>query len=153
MVGLTAVPQSEADAAAAEWAIDFPLVADPSCSLVLELNRRGLLKSTVEMDPEIVGDENSFFAQNVGGGRRLYERGMLQPGTVALRGPADKPEVLLTWGSVPSAANVRVKRSRVNPSYYTIPFISALYTPSLPYLHLCTSVIPVYTPSMYLKHL
>ena len=132
------MPQSEADAAAAEWAIDFPLVADPSCSLVLELNRRRLLKSTVEMDPEIVGDENSFFAQNVGGGRRLYERGMLQPGTVALRGPADKPEVLLTWGSVPSAANVRVKRSK---SYYT------LYTPFIHLHYSCfvTTFTPMYT--------
>ena len=149
MVGLTAVPQSEADAAAAEWAIDFPLVADPSCSLVLELNRRGLLKSTVEMDPEIVGDENSFFAQNVGGGRRLYERGMLQPGTVALRGPADKPEVLLTWGSVPSAANVRVKRSRVNPSYYTIPCIRLHY-----HIYTCyTCIYTIYVPKTPLSTL
>ena len=45
----------------------------------------------------------------------------------------------------------------LNPLYYipfkAHPFMHTLYTPSTPYLHLCTPVIHVYTPYIHLTHL
>jgi len=112
VVGLTSAPQSQADAAATEWKIRFPLVSDPSCALVHDLNRRGLLKSAVETT---VVREGGLFNELVGKGTKMYATGMLQPGVVALQGPADNPVVLLSWGCEPSPANINGAVGRLPP--------------------------------------
>lgn len=112
VVGLTSAPQSQADDAAAEWKIRFPLVSDPSCALVGDLNRRGLLTSVVDRS---VAAEGGFFNEAVGGGVQQYSTGMLQPGVVALQGPADSPVVLLSWGCTPTTANIGGAVGRLPP--------------------------------------
>ena len=52
-MGLTAATQADADMAAANWGLDFPQLADPSCTLVDSLNERGWITSVVERSPEI----------------------------------------------------------------------------------------------------
>ena len=118
VVGLTSAAQSEADVAAASWGLDFPVLGDTSCTLVALMNARGWITSVVETGDEVTAEDGRM-ARGFG---MVYETGMLQPGVVALRGAADGdgeandgggsggaaaiPEVLLTWGSVPSSKNV-----------------------------------------------
>jgi len=129
IVGLTADSQAHADAAKAEWGIDFPLVADPSCQLVTVLNEKGWITSVIERTTDSAFSEDFTRAQ-LG---MTFQVGMLQPGVVALRGAVDDatvgnddtmgwdtvtvdPEILLTWGLVPTAANINGATNRLNPS-------------------------------------
>ena len=95
--------------AAKSWGVGFPQLADPSCTLVGLMNKRGWLTSVVECGQEVTS-AGGFMAQKLNGYR--YRVGMLQPGVLALRGAVTtmreeegQPEVLLTWGSVPNPAN------------------------------------------------
>jgi len=123
IVGLTAAPQSQADTAAREWRIQFPLVSDPYCELVTAMNRNGWITSVVVMDDSVTSSD-SFFVKNTGS---QYSTGMLQPGVVALQGPVDvytekckggagiDSSVLLSWGSVPSLDNINGAGGRLPP--------------------------------------
>jgi len=121
IIGLTSAPQKQVDIAAREWKINFPLVSDPSCELVFAMNRNGWVTSVIQRDDSVTSD--SFFTQQVG---TTYSTGMLQPGVVALLGSVDvyttrcqgvgiDPSVLVSWGSVPSAANINGASGRLLP--------------------------------------
>ena len=121
IIGLTSAPQKQVDVASREWKINFPLVSDPSCELVSAMNRNGWITSVIKMDDSVTTD--SFFTQQVG---MTYSTGMLQPGVVALAGDVDvyksscqgvgiDPSVLVSWGSVPSAANINGASGRLHP--------------------------------------
>jgi len=133
IVGLTGDSQANANAAKIAWGVDFPLLADPSCQLAMLFNERAWIVSVIE-HPDIESTKKFL--------NMSFEVGMLQPGAVALRGPVDdvtpadhrdeivddrgddagwaaitkEPEVLLTWGSVPTAANVNGAVNRLKAS-------------------------------------
>ena len=102
--------QDEADQAQETWNLDFPLIADPSCELVKMMNKKGWITSQIEAkvnDHEVVIRVFNDFT---------YQVAMLQPGVCALRGTdLNNMDVLCTWGSVPTAANIGGASGRPNP--------------------------------------
>ena len=95
-------------------------MSDPSCELVLAMNRNGWINSVVEMDESRTSSE-SYFVQQIG---TQYEIGMLQPGVVALQGEIDvyndkatneDRKVLVTWGSIPTLDNAKGAAGRLHP--------------------------------------
>ena len=110
IVGLCSQTQKEADQAQETWNLDFPLIADPSCELVKMMNKKGWITSQVEAkvnDHEVVIRVFNDFT---------YQVAMLQPGVCALRGTdLNNMDVLCTWGSVPTAANIGGASGRPNP--------------------------------------
>lgn len=120
IVGLTSMAQADADRAAESWGIGFPLLADPSCTLVDLLNERGWIASVVERGADFTASDGLFSTAILGSGQ--YAVGMLQPGVVALRGEVavvtaepsgPPPQVLLTWGSVPGPKNINGAAGRL----------------------------------------
>jgi len=120
IIGLTSESEGRASSARKVWELDFPLLSDPSCQLATFMNDNGWIASTIERNAEIT-TAGGFMESTVGSS---YKVGMLQPGAVALRGAitteAGKrsigapPEILLSWGSVPTAANVNGATNRLH---------------------------------------
>ena len=120
IIGVTSMAQADADKAAKSWGIAYPLLADPSCTLVDLMNARGWITSVVERSEELTAPGGALAAYT-----GQYAVGMLQPGVLALRGPVTapasstavaplpQPQVLVTWGSVPSEQNVNGARGRL----------------------------------------
>lgn len=111
VVGVCAQSQVEADRAQVHWGIKFPLIGDPSCQLVGMLNAEGWIESVIDRA------DGEMFSRTVG---YHYTNGMLQPGVVALQGPTDgdsPPRVLVTWGLVPTAANINGAVGRLSARY------------------------------------
>jgi hypothetical protein len=88
------------------------------------MNRNGWITSVIEMD-EVMTSPDSFFAQQT---KTSYTTGMLQPGVVALRGSINVFDEragsgagvgavpLVTWGSIPTRANVNGAVGRLSAS-------------------------------------
>jgi len=120
IVGLTSESQGRAESAGKEWGIDFPLLSDPSCQLVTFMNDNGWIASTIERSADIT-ESGGMMETAIGGS---YKFGMLQPGVLALRGAITTdggarstgapPEILLSWGSVPTADNVNGAMGRLH---------------------------------------
>lgn len=131
-MGISSTSQAEADQASDSWGIAFPLLADPSCTLVHWWNETGLLESDIKYDESVASadtqsavssDRDEFVISRSGLADMQYAVGMLQPAALALRGavPTDSPldgttDVLYTWGLVPSIENVMGATGRVPPS-------------------------------------
>ena len=88
------------------------------------MNRNGWITSVIEMD-DVLTSSDSFFGQQT---KTSYATGMLQPGVVALRGSTNVFDEragsgagagavpLVSWGSIPTRANVNGAVGRLSPS-------------------------------------
>jgi len=106
VVGICAQTQVEADKMKKKLGVKFSLWADPYCAIPKMLNQMGWIKSTIttwdDRAAKLIGYD--------------YQVGMLQPGMVALQGTTDgddDPNILLSWGSVPTAENINGSTDRL----------------------------------------
>ena len=87
------------------------------------MNRNGWITSVIEMD-DMLTSSDSFFGQQT---KTSYATGMLQPGVVALQGSINVFDEragragagavpLVSWGSIPTRANVNGAIGRLAPS-------------------------------------
>lgn len=93
LIALSSQEPAEAARAKEQWGIRYPVIGDPKLVVPIELYKRGLLTLYVDVEKYTTGDMK---------GLRTYEKGMVEPGVVALMPDWTK---LYGWACVPSAKN------------------------------------------------